>query len=370
MLQDAGFRVIVCDIADGGHEAFPLGGCIERRVLETVSNLYDRKHRAGALTRLVSRQMFRQRLWRTLSEVKPDLVISYDPPAFAAIADLFPERKRRSFFHIWHCHEAAIYSGNMGWGTRRDTQTTQRRSRDADMVIVPDQDRFDALFQDCQLKQPPLVVMNCPRRLELLPAPDRLQQLKDNYDAKIVLYLGSVGPGHGLETAVDSMCDWPSHAYFCVVGPCSESYRKEILERACRVGVVDRLVMAGPVAPEQALALRAGADVILTVMNTDQPIYRYCAGASNKRFEAMAVGRAQVTNRGPGINKLFVDPGVALAVTHDSVEETGSAISALLLDPEWREQMGARARQLHLLQYNYETEFAFAFDIIRGKFGL
>jgi glycosyltransferase involved in cell wall biosynthesis len=113
--------------------------------------------------------------------------------------------------------------------------------------------------------------------------------------------------------------------------------------------------------------VRVEAEVLLTTMDTDEPIYRFCAGASNKRFEAMAAGVAQVTNQGPGIDRLFVDTGAAVAAPHHDPEAIGEAIGSLLNDRDRRTGMGRTARALHLEKYHYEAEFAPVMDEIRSR---
>ena len=360
LLQENGFRVVVCDIDDGGHSAISLPAGIERHVLERVDDLSAarRSHIPGR--KLLNRLMFQRKLGTLLQRLKPDLVISYDPPALAMIARLSGFRKP-GFVHIWHCHEAAIISPDMGWGTRRDIEIAKKAAHLVDCVIVPDRDRLENLFGDFSFSRPPFVVMNCPRRLESLPSsatPELFGLTEVCGDDARVIYLGSVGAAHGLETAVRSMKLWPPNSRFVAVGPVSDDYRHQLLELAVECGYGGRVCVTGPVSPENAWPIRVGADVFLTGMDLEHPIYRYCAGASNKRFEAMAAGVAQVTNRGPGIEELFVGPGVAIAVTHDDVEATGAAVSSLLADPDFRRGMGVRARTLHLERYNYEAEFA------------
>jgi glycosyltransferase involved in cell wall biosynthesis len=174
----------------------------------------------------------------------------------------------------------------------------------------------------------------------------------------IVLYFGSVGPGHGLEKAISSMRLWPLDSVLVLAGPTPASYRATLQQSAMQSGIGNRLIFMGTISPEMAWGVRAGADVALTIMDTSHPIYRYCAGASNKRFEAMAAGVAQVTNDGPGIDELFVNRGVLVSAPYDNSERIGSAVADLLTNAGRRREMAAKARHLHLTDYNYEKQFA------------
>jgi glycosyltransferase involved in cell wall biosynthesis len=371
LLQDNGFRVVVCDIDDGGHNAVHLPDGVERHVLERVDSLYTLRRSGAPILKLLNRFKFQANLRLVLQRLSPDLVISYDPPALATVARLSGFRKP-AFLHIWHCHEAAIVSSDMGWGTRRDMEMAKRVAQMVDCVIVPDRDRLENLFGDFVFSRPPLVVMNCPRLVENLPSASMSELFgatEGRRHGPTVVYLGSVGVGHGLEVAVKSMKLWPADSRFAVVGPFSEGYRRQLLDLASNCGNGGRVIVTGPVAAEMAWPTRVAADVLLTVMDVNQPLWRYCAGASNKRFEAMAAGVAQVTNEGPGIDGLFVRPGAAIAVKHDDIEATGSAVASLLADLDYRQRMRVRARALHLERYNYEAEFAPVLAKIMGMIG-
>ena len=357
LLQEHGFQVVVCDISDGGYGAFTLPKGVERRIVQE-NNLFKSDHSPFWLQRVLDRRSFQKGLGATIDALSPDLVISYDPHAFATMIRLSTRQRRRNFLHVWHCHEAPMVFDDMGWGTRRDYLLAKERTEMADLVIVPDRDRLANLFGGFNFPRRPFVVMNCPRHLRKLPNAEAPQALESNANFPRVLYIGSVGEGHGLEVAIESMRFWPPDAYFVIVGPVTDAYRRKLFKLTAERGHGGRVIVLGPVAADKALALRVGADLLLTIMDTNQPTYRYCAGASNKRFEAMAAGVAQVTNEGSGINELFVRQGVALAVKHDDVKSTGAAIRTLLSDHEWRRGMGVRARALHLERYNYEAEFA------------
>jgi len=374
ILEENGFQVVVCDIDDGGYDTKLIPSGAERRVLERVSDLFA-GNRASSLKKILGRQRFHSRLKAVLDELRPHLVISYDPPAFATMTRIIKSGRVPKFMHIWHCHELAEISDDMGWGTRRDHLRTKVAADLADLAVIPDRERAAAYFSEYAFKEPPYIVMNCPRRLDKPPASTMAELLKGTSapyeETQTVLYLGSVGEGHGLESAVAGMKYWPRESCFVIVGPYPEAYRAKLLALAKSVGVQDRVILTGPVDAGQAWGIRVGATIALTLMDITQPAYRYCAGASNKRFEAMAAGVAQVTNEGPGIDEIFVQPGVALAVPYDDPDAMGRAVASLLGNPQQRHAMARRARSLHLEKYYYELEFkpvlARIMDFVRSK---
>ncbi len=124
ILEENGFQVVVCDIDDGGYDAKLIPSGAERRVLERLSDLFA-GNRASSLKKILGRQRFHSRLKAVLDELRPHLVISYDPPAFATMTRIIKSGRVPKFMHIWHCHELAEISDDMGWGTRRDLLRTK-----------------------------------------------------------------------------------------------------------------------------------------------------------------------------------------------------------------------------------------------------
>ena len=101
-----------------------------------------------------------------------------------------------------------------------------------------------------------------------------------------------------------------------------------------------------------------GAAVGLTFLELTTDNCRFSAGASNKRFEYAALGIAQVTNAGAGMEEIFGRPGLATLLDRLDPQSMGDAIGALLSNPNRRAEMGERARRAHLSVNNYEAQFA------------
>jgi len=226
---------------------------------------------------------------------------------------------------------------------------------------VADQGRLKCLADEMAAPFTSRVVMNCPRRLETLPSPTPVSELTQgqaNRRGGIVLYCGSVGPGRGVLSGVRSMPWWPADSLFVLAGPCSEQFSIMIRAEAARVGAADRIVFLGALAPKELWSARKAADLALTIFEPYDLNSRFSAGASNKRFEAMAAGTPQVTDDNPGVPELIAANGCGLCVAPDNPELIGNSVATLLGDPARRSAMGQRARELHLAQFNYESEFA------------
>jgi len=210
--------------------------------------------------------------------------------------------------------------------------------------------------------------MNCPPLLHMLPDSRLIPALRDRgvTTRHIVHYQGAVGPAHGLETIVASMKFWPADSVFVVIGGGSEEYRERLEALAASVAAAERLIFLGRVPYCEVLSFAVGAAVGLTFLESTADNWRFCAGASNKRFEYAALGIAQVTNSGAGMDELFGKPGLAVLVDSLDPATIGQAVAELLGDPRGAKEMGERARSAHLRTNNYEYQFAPVQEVIES----
>lgn len=357
MLEEAGVSVTVLDTEDGAHHACALRTSIRRVVLERAPDPWAKQRFSNRLTSPVRRWLFSRRAAYWLKKLSPDVVIAYEPAAIAGVGQCVSAGRS---VQVWHFHEYPEVSGPLSWGSRADLEWARRNIAIADMTIFPDARRAEQFAQEMSLTTELAVVMNCPRRLSELPVPilrDRLNALGCPPAVRTVLYVGAIGPTHGLEATVRSMKHWPSDTWLVAIGSGMTEFKEHLSELAASSGVRGRVVFTGVAAPSDIWGLRAGADVAITIMEPTGVNRRLSAGASNKRFEAMAAGVAQVSDCNPGVPEFVEQTGAGLCVPHDDPDAIGRAAAKLLQDVTLRKTMGVRARRLHLERFNYETGF-------------
>jgi glycosyltransferase involved in cell wall biosynthesis len=129
--------------------------------------------------------------------------------------------------------------------------------------------------------------------------------------------------------------------------------------------VVSRVLFVGRVPYSEVFSFAVGASVGVTLLEPVNSNLRFCAGASNKRFEYAALGIPQVTNTGFGMRDLFESPGIATLVDVEEIEMIGQTIARLLLNSSLAKTMGEHARSLHLSHYNYEYQYRPVLDCVR-----
>jgi len=290
-------------------------------------------------------------------------MIAFEPEAVRIMLRSGAKQRKR----IVHLHEIPAWEAYAESRSGTTALAYMMKNLDrVDAVVVPDSGRADYLQEMAGLKLKPLVVMNCPRRLTKLPQSLLIPFLRKRgiNSTRIVHYQGAVGPDHKLETVIRSMRFWPDDSIFVVVGAGREWYLKELAELVIAQGLEERVVFLGRIPYNQLFQYAIGAAVGVTLLDTSGLNTRFCAGASNKRFEYAALGIPQVTNEGFGIQDLFGNTGIAAIANHDDIAMVGNKISHYLRREASAREAGAKARALHLQSYNYEHQFQKVLDVI------
>ena len=352
LLSEAGLRVGVVDLlADAAPEA--LDGAIRRW---RAHRMWNSKLEApySFWKRWADWLRFFVACRSVIRATRPRVVIAYD-----TLGSIFIPPAPTRYRTIYHFHELTGPESDKSFGPRFARLKAAERSRLVDLVVFSDSNRA-RLFQEWgKLSTVPSVVMNCPRRIDQVPSSPLRQRLAElgQPGARVVWYLGSVGGNQGLPQAAHSMRHWPSDSVLVMAGAYSPEAKEEILANARCAGAAARVVFLGPQRHADALALTAGADLALALIQPNNPNLLYSAGAVNKRFEYMALGLSQVTNASPGVAEIIEHNQCGLCVDPNSPQEIGAAVSRLLGDQPLLRRMGENGRRLHLERYNYEVQF-------------
>ena len=297
---------------------------------------------------------------RIVTQRRPRVVIAYDPAGMQMAGGLW--KKKAGSRLIWHFHELFLHSGTGGYLTRRSVEFCLKNAHRPDLVIFPDHFRAEAFRTATGLTNAPSVAFNCPRRLGEVPREtltERVRALGLAAVGPIVYFHGWIGPHNFLENLLQALVG-AKDATLVLAGPVTDSYKKSLMEKAQSCGVKQRVVFLGMVPLAQLDGLAAGASVGISLFSptTGDLNLRFLAGASNKRFQYMAVGLPQVTNSGPGMTDIIKRPDCGLLVNPDSVGEIRRAIVRVVADKALRLRLAENARRAHLREFNYEIQFA------------
>ena len=175
-----------------------------------------------------------------------------------------------------------------------------------------------------------------PDPIEAVPRPGRLRQLLAvDADTPLVLSVGRVARGKGLEILLDAARELPSDAHVAIVGPDDRHGMVAELRRLCGAwGLEDRVHLVGPLAPAPLLDIYSDADVF--VLASAHENFGLVAA------EAAAAGVASVVTDRTGVAELLADRA-AIVVPYE-VASVRAAVGQLLGDDELRARLGAGGR--------------------------
>lgn len=173
----------------------------------------------------------------------------------------------------------------------------------------------------------------------------------------LLLYLGGLQPGRGLEQIVDALPQIPE-AQLVLLGAGSSA--AALQRRAQRRGVASRMHVLEPVPPAQVVAYASSATIGLSLIQPVSPSYRY--SLPNKLFEYLAAGIPVVASDFPQVRDIVAPNGVGRVVDPRDPAQIAAAIRALLGDPE-RSAMGRRARGLAESQLEWSVSAATLLEV-------
>lgn len=158
-----------------------------------------------------------------------------------------------------------------------------------------------------------------------------------------VLYAGTVGMAHGLDTLLDAAellaaRSDPPPVEVTIAGDGADA--PALRERLKRTGL-QGIRMLGAVPAEQIPRLYADADVSV-VMLRDVPLFH--GALPTKMLEAMAAGRPVVLAARGEAARVLEGAGAGLVVAPEDPEALAGAFTALATDPQRRADLGAAGR--------------------------
>lgn len=179
------------------------------------------------------------------------------------------------------------------------------------------------------------------------------------FDNKVALLLSTFGPWHGVNQAIEAFVrllarrpDLRGSATLVLAGDGLGKKAAEQLadERGLRTG--EDIVWTGAVAAEEAPALLAAADVLLTptLVNPDGSTF---FGSPTKLFEYMAMGKAIVASDIAQLGEVLRNDQTALLVPPGDIEALSTCIERCFDDPILRARLGAHAREDALAHHTW-----------------
>lgn len=231
----------------------------------------------------------------------------------------------------------------------------RRWAESADLVVTVNEALAAHLAARFGLTEPPLVLLNCqPRWDPPEPRPDLIRAAAGLPPARrIVLFLGRLGPGRGLDEAAEAVLRLPDAALVVLgFGPWAERLR----ERDREPRFAGRHVTLPPVHPDEVPAWTASADVSIVAVPADSLNQRL--SSPNKFWESLTAGTPIVVGRDLEVMRAIVEAG-DIGATADPLDPADLARAlGSVLDRPAPEYEAMRSRAVALARERYSWEAA------------
>jgi glycosyltransferase involved in cell wall biosynthesis len=244
----------------------------------------------------------------------------------------------------------------LGWRERR-------WAHGCDAVITVSEPYAEVLAADLG-RTVDAIVRNCPMRWTPPDPPPRIlhEQLALDPSDRVVLYLGQVAPGRGVEELIEAI-GLVDRAVLVVAGfgPSYEQCRAI----AATAPHADRIHFLPGVPPGEIPSLTASADVAAVPIQPTTLNHRLTT--PTKLFDAIGAGTPVVATDLPGMAPIVRETGCGELFEPESAADLGRAIRAILeAPPDRRRQLRDNCLRAADERYNWETQAEVLLDLYRG----
>lgn len=258
---------------------------------------------------------------------------------------------------IYHEHDSPGLQQDISGFVRYTLKTRKDLASRAALCILPNEERVKKFIQETDRTGDTLCVWNCPR-LEEVSLPGELSKNKKT----ALYYHGTISRDYLPLSILKAMSELPPGINLKIIGYetiGSSGYIGELIEEANRLGIAERIEILKPMPRYQIWKYCSRGDVglaFIPVKNQDvNNINKICA--SVKPFDYMACGLALLVSDLPDWRKMYVEPGYGLTCDPEDPKDIARALRWFIENPEKRGEMGKRARQKIVVEWNYEKQF-------------
>ena len=206
-----------------------------------------------------------------IDELRPDLIHAHDFRMLGVAARAVDRARAqgRTVKLVWDAHEwlpgARPRRDNARWLPAHLGYVREYVGH-ADAVVTVSDTLADLLVRDHDLPERPTVVLNAPvaepaHVTAAEPAPDLRARCGVAADTPLLVYSGAMALQRGVDTVVEALTRLPGVHLALVVADPAAGYVRQVIARAIRHGVADRVHVLPYVPHRQLVAFLAAADV-------------------------------------------------------------------------------------------------------------
>jgi glycosyltransferase involved in cell wall biosynthesis len=227
-----------------------------------------------------------------------------------------------------------------GWLSRRIILGSERLSRRADCVLAGCP-YLSAELAGRHRGVRPILFLNAQDSPRDAVRSDHLRvQTGRPPEAVIVLYVGYISPGRGLEELVRATPHLREDVHLALMGPGAPAYGASLRSLATELEVSDRITILGPVPQEEVVRVASSADIGISPVSREFGNGRYVL--NNKLFQYIAAGLPVLASDVEGVGRFVISEGVGDVFDERDPRSIADCINALVGDPERFAEIRAR----------------------------
>jgi succinoglycan biosynthesis protein ExoA len=294
---------------------------------------------AGPVLRAANTLVVDRRLGAAVRRLQPAVVHAHDLNTLAA-----GRRAARALGArlVYDAHELHRARNGMGPVARRWAAARERRlARAADVVVTATGTWADILARESGIPRP-VVLRNVPERVAQVRPRDLRGAAGVPAGAPVLLYVGSVQRGRGIEEVLDALPLLPE-CHLVVVG--YGAHLPALRQRAAAAGLAARVHFPGPVDNREVVDWSAGADVGTCLIARTS--FSYYTSLPNKLFDYIQAGLPVLASDFPEMGAVVRATGAGEVCDPADPAAVAAAVRRILAEPApYRERARAAAAQL------------------------
>jgi glycosyltransferase involved in cell wall biosynthesis len=261
---------------------------------------------------------------------------------------------------LYHEHDSPSPDAAATWFMKQVLAYRERLARDAELCVLPQQNRLLSFLESTGRTKPAYCVWNCPGLEDLT----KLSPERGHSDPFILYYHGSITPDRLPTQLVVAATRFRGAVRVQVAGYetlGSTGYMRKLAAVAAANGAAGIIEPLGTIPYRTDLlrsASKAHVGIALMPKQSKDMNLQSMLGASNKPFDYMACGLALLVTDLPDWVEAFVKCGYGKACDPGDADSIEVALQWYLDHPAQRREMGVKGRDQVREAWNYETMFA------------
>lgn len=256
--------------------------------------------------------------------------------------------------YVVHVHEVFDF-GDVSFFNRQLLKLEKRILRGAKFCVFPEDTRLEVYRERYELGCPLYTVYNCPRKRAVTPYPQLKKQLGFKEDDFLMLYMGGISPANCIEEGIEALC-YVSNLHFLIAGWGEVTYTTEILNKAKKLGVENRLHLLGVIDQKKWDYLQI-SDLAYCVYRPNELRRVHQATASNKLMESIASNTPVLVAGSPDFEEFLKRYPVGIALKNVEARAIAQAVTYLQQDEKRYQTLQENCQLAHESELNYEAQF-------------